>query len=127
MKYVVESAKTIDQAGADLENAVKHHAFGVLHVHDLRATLREKGVEFPHECRIYEICNPQIASEVLQQDMSLNMALPCRISVYEEDGHTKIGMIPPQAILGMLTHSTRLDQVAADVESIAIAIINEAK
>lgn len=127
MKYIVDSKKTVDQAAADLEKAVVNHSFGVLHVHDLRATLKAKGVEFPHECRIFEICNPKIAGQVLQEDMSLNMALPCRISVYEEEGVTRLGMIAPQAMLGMLTRSEKLDQVAADVENIAIAIIEEAK
>ncbi len=127
MKYVVESKKSIDQAAADLEKSVTQHQFGVLHVHDLRATLQAKGVEFPHECRIFEICNPQIASEVLKKDMSLNLALPCRISVYEEGGVTKLGMIAPQAMLNMLTRSADLGTVAADVEATAIAIIEDAK
>jgi uncharacterized protein (DUF302 family) len=127
MKYVVESAKSVAQAGADLEAAVVRHDFGVLHVLDLKSTLQSKGVAFPHECRIYEICNPKIAANVLKQDMSLNMALPCRISVYEEHGRTKIGMLAPQALLGMLTKSTELDQIAAEVEDIAIAIISESK
>lgn len=127
MKYVIESRKSVEQAGADLESAVARHEFGVLNVLDLKATLREKGVEFEHECRIYSVCNPKIAARVLDEDMSLNMALPCRISVYEEDGRTRIGMIPPQMMLGILAKSASLDQAAHEVEETMIAIIDEAK
>jgi uncharacterized protein (DUF302 family) len=127
MKYVIESPKTVEQAGADLETAATRHQFGVLNVLDLKATLEQKGVAFPHECRIYSICNPKIAAHVLEEDMSLNMALPCRISIYEEGGRTKIGMIPPQMMLSILAKSATLDQAAHEVEETMIAIIDEAK
>jgi uncharacterized protein (DUF302 family) len=31
--------------------------------------------------------------------MTVNLALPCRISVYEEGGKVKIGMVRPTALL----------------------------
>ena len=42
------------------------------------------------ECRVLEVCNPRQAAAVLSSDMRLNMALPCRLSVYTESGVTKI-------------------------------------
>ena len=78
---------------------MKRNKFGVLHVHDLQKTLQEKGVDFPNACRILEVCNPQRAVQVLTGNMTMNMALPCRISVYQEQGKTKIGMIRPTALL----------------------------
>jgi len=98
MKYIVETEKTVEQAVFDLQEAVKKHNFGILHIHNLQETLRKKGVDFPNECQILEICNPQKAKEVLTDDMSMNMVLPCRISVYSEEGKTKIGMIKPKAL-----------------------------
>ncbi len=41
-----------------LEAAVKRNTFGVLHVHDLQKTLKEKGVDFPNACTILEVCKP---------------------------------------------------------------------
>ena len=99
MLYVTETTKDVVTAARDLEAAVKRNKFGVLHVHDLQRTLKEKGVDFPNACRILEVCNPHRATQVLAADMSVNMALPCRISVYQEGGKTKIGMIRPTALL----------------------------
>lgn len=127
MKYIVKSNKTIDQASADLQEAVTDHGFGVLHIHNLKETMNKKGVEFTNECQIFEICNPQNAKEVLNDDMSLNMALPCRISVYQDDGETKIGMIRPKALLASLSDSDSLLKVADEVERISIEIIEQAK
>ena len=44
MYYIVETDKTFEKAATDIESAVKRHAFGVLHVHDLGNTLRSKGI-----------------------------------------------------------------------------------
>ena len=80
MYYLVETEKAFDQAAADLDAAVKRNGFGVLHVHDLGTTLRTKGAAFDEQCKVFEVCNPYQAAKVLESDMRLNMALPCRIS-----------------------------------------------
>ena len=127
MYYIVETLKPFELACTDLEVAVKKHKFGVLHVHDLGKTLRGKGIDFSEECRVFEVCNPDQAARVLGEDMRLNMALPCRISVYTEHAITFIGMIKPVAMLGALTQSTELLVVANEVEAATIQMVNEAR
>lgn len=127
MKYIVETPKSVEQAVADLQTAVQRHKFGVLHIHNLQETLKKKGVDFPNACQILEICNPQRAKDVLNEDMDLNMALPCRVSVYSEHGKTKIGMMKPSAMLKALSDSPALASIAEDVERSIIEMINEAR
>jgi uncharacterized protein (DUF302 family) len=127
MKYVVTTGKTVEEATQAVQVAAGNHQFGVLHIHDLQATMQSKGVGFPHACKILEICNPQKAQEVLTEDMDLNMVLPCRISVYESRGETCIGMIRPTALLGSLSDSPVLLATAEEVERTSIRIIEEAK
>ncbi len=127
MYYIIESKKSFDQASADLEAAVKRHGYGVLHVHDVGATLRLKGVAFTNECKVFEVCNPVQAAKVMAADMRLNMALPCRISVFTEDGRTKIGMIRPKNMLAALSSDPALAKVAAEVEKKTVQMVDEAK
>ena len=127
MYYIVETKKSLAQASTDLETAVKNHKFGVLHVHDIAATLRGKGFEFADECKVFEVCNPGQASKVLANEMRLNMALPCRISVYTEKGKTMIGMIKPEQMLTMLSKDAGLSKIAKEVEADMIKMIDEAK
>jgi uncharacterized protein (DUF302 family) len=127
MRYLVKSAKSVDQATADLETAVKANGFGVLHQYDLKKTLAGKGVDLPHECRILEVCNPKQAARVLGADMGMNIALPCRISVYEDGGETWIGMARPTALLSSLSEAPELRQVAEEVEQATIRMIDQAK
>lgn len=125
--YIVDTEKSFDQASADLESAVKRHGFGVLHVHDLGATLRSKGIAFDNQCKVFEVCNPGQAARVLSTDMRLNMALPCRISVFTEKGRTKIGLIKPVQMLSALSQDPALAQIAKEVEDKTIRMIDEAK
>jgi uncharacterized protein (DUF302 family) len=127
MYYIVETRKTFDQASADLESAVKNHGFGVLHVHDLGNTLRSKGIAFEEQCKVFEVCNPLQAAKVLATDMRLNMALPCRISVFTESGKTKIGLIKPEQMLATLSQDTTLLKVAKEVEEKTVRMVDEAK
>jgi len=127
MYYIVETEKSFDQASADLGSAVKRHGFGVLHVHDLGSTLRSKGITFEEQCKVFEVCNPVQAAKVLSADMRLNMALPCRISVFTDKGKTKIGLIKPVQMLSALSQDATLAQVSEDVETKTIQMVDEAK
>ena len=127
MYYIVETNKSYSQAAIDLDAAVKKHGFGVLHVHDLGATLRSKGIAFTEECKVFEVCNPAQAAKVLATDMRLNMALPCRISVFTEAGKTKIGLIKPVQMLSALSQDAALMLVAREVEEKTIQMVDEAK
>ena len=127
MYYIVETEKSFDQASADLEIAVRRHGFGVLHVHDLGTTLRSKGIAFTQQCKVFEVCNPGQAAKVLSTDMRLNMALPCRISVFTDKDQTKIGLIRPVEMLSALSPKVELVQIAREVEEQVIQMVDEAR
>jgi uncharacterized protein (DUF302 family) len=124
--FIADTTKSFEQASADLQDAIVAQDFGVLAVHDLGHTLRSKGIDFSEDCRIYDICNPGQAARVLMNDMTLNMALPCRISVFTEGHQTRIGMIRPEGMLHTLSSDPDLMEVARDVESATKAIIEAA-
>ena len=127
MYYIVDSDKSFEQAASDLAVAVVQSGFGVLHVHDLGTTLRSKGIDFAEDCKVFEVCNPVQAARVLSTDMRLNMALPCRISVFTEHGKTRIGMIKPVAMLSALSEDPQLRIIAREVEDTTTAIMNSAR
>ena len=127
MYYIVGSNKSFEQGAADLEAAVKRNEYGVLHIHDLGATLRSNGIAFVEQCKVFEVGNPGQIGKVLATDMRLNMALPCRISVYTEQGQTKIGMIRAVPMLVELTQDASLVKVAQEVEAKVKKIIDESR
>ncbi len=119
------TAKTVSEAAAALQTAVPAHHFGVMHVHNLKETMAKKGVEFAHECLIFEVCQPQQAKKVLDQNMSVATALPCRISVYEEGGKTFLATLKPTMLLALF-NTPQLEGVAQEVEATIGKIMQEA-
>src|SRR3989304_1376783 len=101
MLYEIVSQRTPQQAGQALEAAAQKHKFGVLTVHNLKETMAKKGVIFAKECLIYEVCNPVQAKKVLEANPSISTALPCRIAIFEEGGHSKLSTIKPTAMLAL--------------------------
>lgn len=119
---VVETSKPIDEACQALERAVAEHHFGVMHVHNVRQTLANKGVQFDREVRIFDICNPHRAKQVLEKDPLMSAALPCAISVFSEGEKTKFAFIRPTVMLGLFG-SADLASMAEEVERTVTEII----
>jgi len=125
MLFEMESRKTIEQVCQDLEKAVVAHKFGVMTVHNLKETMKKKGVDFDRDCRIFEVCNPHQAKKVLENAMIISTALPCRISVYEERGKVKLATLRPTALVSQF-NAPELEEVAREVEETLIEIMKEA-
>jgi len=126
MLYTKEASGSFEETLDRLVQAVTDHHFGVIETIDLRAKLNAKGVEFERACTVFEVCNPHRAKQVLDEDMALSTALPCRISVYEQAGQVFVAMIRPSAILGLFDLSNEVAQVATQVEEDLIGVIDQA-
>jgi uncharacterized protein (DUF302 family) len=125
MLVKLSTDKTVSEAAVALEAAVQTNHFGVMQIHNLKETMAKKGVEFERECLIFEVCQPQQAKKVLDQNMSVSTALPCRISIYEEDGKTILATLKPTTLLAMF-NVPELEGVAQEVENTIIKIMKEA-
>ena len=125
MLVKLSTNKTVSEAAVALEAAVQVNHFGVMQIHNLKETMAKKGVEFERECLIFEVCQPQQAKKVLDQNMSVSTALPCRISIYEEGGKTILATLKPTALLAMF-NVPQFEGVAQEVENTIIKIMKEA-
>lgn len=110
------SSKSVDELTKAVEKAVAEHGFGVLGVHDLQAKLAAKQVPLDHVCKVFEVCNPQQAKVVLDRDLSISTALPCRIALYDAGDELELATIEPTELLAMF-RQPELEQVARDVEA----------
>jgi uncharacterized protein (DUF302 family) len=125
MLVTVSTDKSVSDAAAALQAAVQANHFGVMQVHNLKETMAKKGVEFERECLIFEVCQPQQAKKVLDQNMSVSTALPCRISIYEENGKAILATVKPTTLLAMF-NTPQLEGVAREVEDTIVKIMKEA-
>lgn len=125
MLIKLSTDKTVSETTAALHAAVQANHFGVMQLHNLKETKAKKGVAFARECLIFEVCQPQPAKPVLDENMIVSTALPCRFSLYEEGGKAILATLKPTALLAMF-HTPQLEGVAQEVEATAIKIMREA-
>ena len=125
MIYVKETEGPIENVVERLEQASAANKFGVLGIHNLKEKMAAKGVDFACECRVMEVCNPHKAKEVLEENMSISTALPCRISIYKEGDKVKVATIRPTMLLNLFD-SPELQVVAREVEDTLVRIIDTA-
>ena len=125
MLYEKPTAKTIEELEAALRESAARHKFGVLAVLDLQKTMQSKGVDYPRQVAVFEVCNPHQASRALEANPAVSTMLPCRISVYEKDGRLTVATALPASFMAMFG-SPALESVGADVEFVLKAMIDEA-
>lgn len=122
--YTVESPKTPEEAIESLTSSLKEENFGVLWHLNLQEKLNEKGVQFRQPYHILEVCNPAEAERVLSEEPLAGYFLPCKITVYEQNGRTRIGMPKPTALIGFMANDT-LSAIATDIEKRLIGCIDK--
>ncbi len=125
MLIEVTTDKSVAEAAAALQAAVLANHFGVMQVHNLRETMEKKGVAFERECLIFEVCQPQQAKKVLEQNMKVSTALPCRISIYAQGGKTTLATLKPTTLLALFD-TPELAEVAREVEETIVKIMKAA-
>lgn len=121
--YTVVTDKNVNEAIQSLEDSLKKEGFGVLWKFDIKEKLQEKGLEFDKEFKVLEVCNPQEAQRVLNENEMAGYFLPCKIVVYQSNGETKMGMPRPTSLISLL-NDEKLKQFAKDIEDRLINCIN---
>jgi uncharacterized protein (DUF302 family) len=124
LDYTVEAHKPFDEAVDAVVQATADAGFKVQFVHDVAATLAEKGFA-RGRVTIVEICNAKFASLVLAADVKIGLMLPCPVMVYAERGSVFITTMRP-TLIGSFFPEAHIDEVAAEVESIVIGVIDRA-
>lgn len=127
MYYIVDSDKSFYEATTDLVPVTQRLGLSVLQVHDLGGMLDSKEIEFDNECQVFEIGNPRLIEKALAIDMRLGAVLPWRISVYTENGNTKIAMLRPLRIFATLSPDAVLARLAQELEEKLIQIVDETR
>ncbi len=123
--YTVETKKGFDEAVSAVEAKSKEKGFGVLHTHDVKATLASKGFD-REPLKIIEICNPKYATEILNKDIKIALMLPCPISVYVQGGKTYISALRPRLIADFYPEAG-IKSIAGEVDRKILNIVDESR
>lgn len=123
--YTIETPKSFDEAVRAVEEGAAKAGFRVQHVHDVQATLAEKGFQ-REPFKIVEICNSRQAQRVLSEEMTAGIFMPCKVNVYTKDGRTILETMLPRAIAHFFP-GEELAAVAAEVDASLRQLVDGAK
>ena len=114
LSYKLTSEKPFDEVVKNIENNSVDNMFRVLHVHDVKQTLLEKGFERA-PLKIIEVCNAGFAYNALNKTVDVAMFMPCKFVVAEIEGNTEVTLSRPSMISEMLPDAG-LEELAEQVE-----------
>jgi len=115
LKYEIQLNKSFGDVVDKLKASLSEEGFGVLWELNFKDKLKEKGLDFDHNFKILEVCNPVQAKEVLSTNIEIGYFLPCKLVVYEKGTSVNVGMMKPTEMMQMLGNN-ELIGIAKDVE-----------
>lgn len=107
--------KSLIEAIESLKESLKGHGFGVLWELNFKDKLKEKGLELKEDFVVLEVCNPNQAQKVLEKNILIGYALPCKMVVRSDNDQVYIGMLRPERLIGLF-NEPELYEVAKKVE-----------
>ena len=125
MQYMEVTNKSVQEVIDSLKEVAPRYKYGIQHIHNVQETLKSKGIDLENECQIVDICNPIVAQNFLSEDMSLSIIMPCKISVYTQDGETMIAMNSLVQLVDDINPD--LIELAQETQEVLLEIIDEIK
>jgi uncharacterized protein (DUF302 family) len=125
MLITIRTGKSLGEVRQRFEDAAAERRFGIMGCHDVGERLRSKGLAFDRKLYIYEVCNPAAAKKVLDTNVTIGSALPCRVAIYTDGKDVVLETIRPTAALSMFNEPS-LSGIAQEVEASIEAIMTEA-
>lgn len=124
--YTVKTQKNIDDVIEEITSKLSEIKFGVLGTLDFKEIFAKKGVDYSHQYKLLEVCNPQAAKQALDSDPNIGLLLPCTIAIFEKDGQNYISLAKPTTLLAVASN-TELETMGKEIEEKLIEIIENSK
>jgi len=124
MFVVLETKNTIDALHGSIQQVIIDNGFSLLHYYDFHALLEEKGFPIQQRAYTYEICRASMASKMLTHVPVFSSMMPCRISIYEQEGLTYIATLDMLPMLDMIKDNHSLHEEAVKLYQQLLQMMN---
>ncbi len=93
MVQTFDSEYDFEETVKRAEAAIKDSKWGIPGQHDVNAMTAKKGVHVKNRVHIIELCKPEYAKQVLEDQPHFAAMMPCRFGIFEENGKVKISKL----------------------------------
>lgn len=101
----------------DLEQALIERKFGALWHLDVNEKLKEKGFDLEPEFHFFEVCSAPRAKQAIETNIKVGYFLPCKVVVYLQGGHTRIGLLNPTVLIELQNDARLRDRGRSQPET----------
>lgn len=125
--YTVTTENSVEEAIEQVKESLQEIQFSVLWETNITNNLHDKGLtEITSNYHVLEVCNAKEAERVLLQNEEAVYFLPCKITVFEKEGKTHIGLPRPTVLMQPLNDS-QLQKYLETIEERLIEAVNRSK
>ena len=124
--YIVATKKEIENAIDDITENLKEIGFGILEILDFKNLLQDKGLEFNCNYKQMQVCNLELAKQVLEINPELGLLLPCSIAVYLKNDKNFVSLAKPSDVLSVVSDDV-WKFIDKDIETNLIQVIENPK
>ena len=96
--YKTSTSRSFEETRKRVEEKAGLEGFRILHIHDVQATLKEKGFA-TEPTVIIEVCNAGLASEALKLDPLSALIMPCKVVIQEKEGQVTLSTLLPEGLV----------------------------
>ncbi|MDP3025645.1 MAG: DUF302 domain-containing protein [Candidatus Zixiibacteriota bacterium] len=123
--YTVNTTKDFEKAAVDIRKSTEAKGWTVLQVYDMKEMMAVKGFELS-PLKLFEICSAKYAYQFLKKDKLVSLCMPCRISLYEENGEIFISGMRP-ILMGEFFPHLDLGELPVKIDEDLREIVDKAK
>lgn len=94
---VLYTEKTFDDAVVSVIKNIEKKGWAIFAIYDIRERLAAKGFVLG-KMKIIEFCSAKNANAILKKNPYISICMPCRISIFENEGKIVIASMKPMAM-----------------------------
>lgn len=113
--FKILSNQSIDQIIKKVPEACSANQLSLLQTYVYHEIVESKGFPIQRKVYIYEICRAKKAAAMLTDFPHFSIFMPCKLSVYEDSGHTVISTMNMEMMLDAIRSSKELYKEASSL------------
>lgn len=106
--YKIISNQSIEEISKKVPEACEKHKFALLTTYNYHEIVKDKGFPINRKVYVYEICQAKTAAAILTDFPHFSIFMPCKLTIYEENGNTVISTMNMEIILNAVKSDKEL-------------------
>ncbi len=104
----ISSDQSIEKISSKMQQECENHKFALLQTYVYHEIVAAKGFPIKRKVFIYEICQAKTASLMLKDNPHFSVFMPCKITLYEDNGKTIISTMNMEPMLKAVVSDNEL-------------------